>query len=90
MDESTRQATRLWTLAQPAVSSFVSSVVRDFRDRDGVLQEVAVAVIESFESYDSKRPFLAWAIGVARNRWAVIYADVVGTVKFLLNRQSHV
>jgi RNA polymerase sigma-70 factor (ECF subfamily) len=68
VDESTRQATRLWTLAQPAVSSFVSSVVRDFRDRDGVLQEVAVAVIESFESYDSERPFLAWAIGVARNQ----------------------
>ncbi len=47
MDEATRQAMRLWTLAQPTVSAFVASVVRDFGDRDDVLQETAVAVIES-------------------------------------------
>ena len=68
MDEKTRQAARLWTLAQPAVSAFVTSVVRDFRDRDDVLQDVAVAVIESFGNYDPQRPFVAWAIGVARNQ----------------------
>ncbi len=68
MDESTRQATRFWTLAQPAVSAFVTSVVRDFRDRDDVLQDIAVAVIESFDSYDSDRPFTAWAMGVARTK----------------------
>jgi RNA polymerase sigma-70 factor (ECF subfamily) len=68
MDESTRQATRLWTLAQPAVAAFVTSVVRDFRDRDDVLQDIAVAVVDSFESYDPQKPFVAWAIGVARNQ----------------------
>lgn len=68
MDEKTRQATRLWTLAQPSVSAFVSSVVRDFRDRDDVLQDIAVAVIESIDLYDTERPFVAWAIGVARNQ----------------------
>ncbi|SMP42313.1 RNA polymerase sigma-70 factor, ECF subfamily [Neorhodopirellula lusitana] len=68
MDETTRQATRQWTLAQPAVSAFVTSMVRDFRDRDDVLQDVAVAVIESFDSYDPKLPFVPWAIGVARNQ----------------------
>ena len=68
MDESTRQAARLWTLAQPAVSAFVTSIVRDLGDRDDVLQETAVAVIESFDSYDGDRPFVAWAIGVARNQ----------------------
>ncbi len=68
MDEKTRQATRQWTLAQPAVSAFVCSVVRDFRDRDDVLQDVAVAVIESFDSYDRNLPFVAWAIGIARNQ----------------------
>ena len=68
MDDSTRQAARLWTVAQPTVSAFVASVVRDFADRDDVLQETAVAVLESFASYDSARPFTAWAIGVARNQ----------------------
>ena len=68
MDETTRQAARYWTLAQPAVSAFVAAVVHDFRDRDDVLQDIAVAVLESFPSYDPARPFTAWAIGVARNQ----------------------
>jgi len=54
--------------SRPAVSAFVASVVRDFRDRDDVLQDFAVAVVESFESYDPDRPFVAWAMGVARNQ----------------------
>lgn len=68
MDEQARQATRLWTLAQPTVSAFIASVVRSFRDRDDVLQETAVTVIESFDRYDASRPFVAWALGVARNQ----------------------
>lgn len=68
MDEQTRQAMRLWTLAQPVVSAFVTSVVRDFSARDDVLQQTAVAVIESFDRYDVKRPFVAWALGIAQNQ----------------------
>lgn len=68
MDETTRQATRQWTLAQPAVSAFIAAVVRDFRDRDDVLQNVAVAVIESFDSYDANSPFVPWAIGIAKRQ----------------------
>ncbi len=68
MDDSIRQATRLWTMAQPAVSAFITSVVRDFRDRDDVLQETAVAIVESFGRYDPARPFVAWALGIARNQ----------------------
>ena len=68
MDERTRQATRLWTLAQPVVSAFVGSVVRDFAARDDVLQEVAIAVVESFDRYDPGRPFVAWALGIAHNQ----------------------
>ena len=52
----------------PTVSAFVTSVVREFRDRDDVLQDIAVAVVESFEKYDPNRPFVAWAIGVAKNQ----------------------
>lgn len=68
MDEKTRQATRQWTLAQPAVSAFVASMVRDFGDRDDVLQNVAIAVIESFDSYDTNSPFVPWAIGIAKRQ----------------------
>ena len=68
MDEATRQATRLWTKTQPVVSAFVASVVRDFQDRDDVLQEIAVAALDSFEKYDPERPFVAWVMGIARNQ----------------------
>ena len=68
MDDRRLEATRLWTLAQPTVSAFVGSLVREIRDRDDVLQEVAVAFMNSFESYDRTRSFMAWVIGIARNQ----------------------
>jgi RNA polymerase sigma-70 factor, ECF subfamily len=68
VDEATRHAARLWTLAVPEVSAFVASVVRDFQDRDDILQETAIAVIESFERYDPAKAFVGWAIGIARNQ----------------------
>ncbi len=69
IDERTRKVTRLWTQAQPKVSAFVTAVVRDFSDRDDLLQDIAVAVFESFDTYDPERPFLQWAMGVARNQF---------------------
>ena len=68
MDDSRHEVARLWTLAQPTVSAYVTSIVCDFRDRDDVLQDIAVAVVDSFENYDLSRPFIAWALGVARNK----------------------
>lgn len=68
MDRNILQATRLWTLAQPAVSAFIGSLVRDFAARDDILQETAVAVLESFDRYDEERPFVGWALGIARNQ----------------------
>lgn len=68
MDDRLRRVTREWTLAQPAVAAFLTAVVRDFRQRDDLLQEVAVAVLESFERYDPARPFVPWAMGIARNQ----------------------
>ncbi len=72
MDDNMRQAARLWTLAQPVVSAFVTSVVRDFTARDDVLQEVAVAVLESFDRYDPVAPVHQLSVGDRTNwveRW---------------------
>ncbi|MFM8287203.1 MAG: sigma factor, partial [Planctomycetaceae bacterium] len=63
-----RQATRQWTLAQPVVSAFIGSIVRDVAARDDVLQETAVAVLESFDRYDPALPFLPWCLAIARNQ----------------------
>ncbi len=57
IDKQTEQAMRLWTLAQPAVSAFISSQVHDFRQRDDLLQEVAVAILENYGRFDDSRSF---------------------------------
>lgn len=51
----------------------MTSVVRDFNDRDDVLQDIAVAVVESIGSYDPERPFDLWAMGVARNQMKLYF-----------------
>ncbi len=68
MDDRVLMATKQWTLVQPVVSAFVGAIVRDFAARDDVLQEVAVAILESYDTYDPARPFQAWALGIARNQ----------------------
>ena len=68
MNEATRKATRLWTTAQPVVAAFVASSIRNRHDREDVLQETALAVLNAFHSYDPSRPFQAWAIGIAKNQ----------------------
>lgn len=70
MDPRTRQAFTLWTQAQPAVSAFVHALVGDRVMRDEVLQEVALAILEGFDRYDASRPFLPWALAIARNEVA--------------------
>lgn len=68
MNEQQQHATRLWTLAVPTVSAFVASLVRSVQDRDDILQETAIAVLDGFDRYDPSRPFVGWAIGIARNQ----------------------
>ena len=67
MNPRTEHVMRQWTLAQPVVSSYLTALVRDFAARDDLLQDVAVAVLESVDRYDPSRPFVGWAIGIARN-----------------------
>lgn len=58
--------TRLWMPIQPAVASFVSSILLDQSAVDDVVQEVAIVAWRRFADYDRERPFIAWAIGIAR------------------------
>jgi RNA polymerase sigma-70 factor (ECF subfamily) len=68
VDNKILEAAKHWTLVQPVVSAYVGAVVRDFAARDDVLQEIAVAVLESFDRYDRTKPFQSWALGIARNQ----------------------
>lgn len=57
---------RLWTSAQPAVANYVHALVRDHAAAKDVLQETALVLFRRFADYDGQRPFLAWALGIAR------------------------
>ena len=60
------QLAALWTQAQPIVSSYIATLVPDFHQCEEVLQRVAVTLVRKFEDYDPAKPFVPWAIGVAR------------------------
>jgi len=57
---------QLWVLAQPAVSAFIRSSVRDGHAADDLLQQVAVITTREFDKYDRSRPFTNWAVGIAK------------------------
>ncbi len=67
-DDQIKQLTLEWTKAQPAVGRFIRSFILNPDDAQDILQEVALSVVDSFDKYDSSRPFEGWAIGIARNR----------------------
>lgn len=56
-----------WTRAQPTVSSYINALVPDFHAAEDILQAVAVIVVRKFDQFDDAKPFLAWALGIARN-----------------------
>lgn len=68
-----RQLARLWMEAQPSVLSYICAGVHRFHDAEDILQEVAEDAAARFDSYDASRPFVAWALGIARYKIADHY-----------------
>ncbi|MFN5322098.1 MAG: sigma-70 family RNA polymerase sigma factor [Planctomycetota bacterium] len=62
------EAVRQWTRVQPIVSAFLGSLVRNQADRDDLLQETAVAVVQSYAAFDRTRSFENWVMGIAQNQ----------------------
>lgn len=53
---------------QRAVGAFIHMSLRDAHYAEDVLQEVAADASRNFDQYDPARPFVAWLIGIARQR----------------------
>ena len=58
--------TRLLLEAEPVILRSVLVMVPNRTDARDILQETAVALWRQFDSYDSQRPFVNWAMGFAR------------------------
>ena len=48
--------------------AYIGSVVRDSAARDDLYQETALTLWQTFDRYDSARPFGAWARGIATRK----------------------
>ena len=66
--EARERLTRLWLEAEPAVRAFVGAAVRGFHDAEDVFQQVALTVARRFDEFDDSRPFVAWALWLAKSR----------------------
>jgi len=58
----------LWATAFPRLRVFVLMCVPSYHDAEDVIQETAVAAASDFDRYDRNRSFMAWVLGIARNR----------------------
>lgn len=64
--EAAEQLAMHWTKAQPFVAAYITSLLGDFHRAEDVLQQVAVTLVRKYGEYDAERPFLSWALGIAR------------------------
>jgi RNA polymerase sigma-70 factor (ECF subfamily) len=50
------------------LTGYLLAATGNFHEAEDLLQEVSVALWESFDRYDESRPFQAWALGIARHK----------------------
>ncbi|MCA9235700.1 MAG: sigma-70 family RNA polymerase sigma factor [Planctomycetales bacterium] len=72
-DSDCRGLASQWEDARGPVFAQLLAGIGSFHDAEDVLQEVAISVARDFAKYDPQRPFVAWALGIARNKMLMYY-----------------
>src|SRR6516225_195635 len=54
--------------SERVLSGYLLAATGNLHEAEDLLQEVSVALWEGFDRYDPKRPFQAWALGIARHK----------------------
>ncbi|EGF25281.1 sigma-70 family RNA polymerase sigma factor [Rhodopirellula baltica] len=67
-DRKRERFTECWLKAEPAVSAYVFASVAGFHDAEDVVQRIAQELARRFDEYDSRRPFVAWSLWIAKSR----------------------
>ncbi|MEM1227113.1 MAG: sigma-70 family RNA polymerase sigma factor [Planctomycetota bacterium] len=70
MDETQKRErfTNYWLSAEPSVSAYVFASVSSFHDAEDLVQRIAQELARRFDEYDSNRPFIGWALWIAKSR----------------------
>jgi len=70
---SRAELARNWMKVQPSLMAFVVASTPQFNDAEDLLQEVAAEVALRYDEYDRSRPFLPWALWIAKIKIADFY-----------------
>lgn len=70
MDENQKREefTHYWLQAEPSVSAYVFASISGFHDAEDVVQRIAQELARRFNEYDASRPFVGWALWIAKSR----------------------
>ena len=80
------QFLRLFAAHEPALRTFVRSLLPSLADVSEVMQEVAVVLWQKFAEFDATRDFRKWAFGVARYE-ALAYLRDKGRDRHVFNEE---
>jgi RNA polymerase sigma-70 factor (ECF subfamily) len=58
----------LYSREQARIQAFIRSLVPDLADADDLFQKTSLVMWRSFATFDREKPFLPWALGVARHQ----------------------
>lgn len=59
---------RLYNAAQQRIYAYLLMIIHNHSDAEDLLQETASVLWERFDEFDKTRSFIAWAIGIAKNK----------------------
>ncbi|WP_182871280.1 sigma-70 family RNA polymerase sigma factor [Stieleria mannarensis] len=70
MDENLKREefTHHWLEVEPSVSAYVFASISRFHDAEDDVQRIAQELARRFDEYDFNRPFVAWALWIAKSR----------------------
>lgn len=70
MDENHKREefVQRWLEAEPSISAYVFASISGFHDAEDVIQRIAQELARRFGEYDPDRPFIAWALWIAKSR----------------------
>ena len=70
MDENQKREefTHHWLEVEPSVSAYVFASISGFHDAEDFVQRIAQELARRFDEYESSRPFVGWALWIAKSR----------------------
>ncbi|MEL6107518.1 MAG: sigma-70 family RNA polymerase sigma factor [Planctomycetota bacterium] len=67
-DRNREEFTHYWLEAEPSISAYVFASISAYHDAEDVVQRIAQELARRFDEYDRTRPFVGWALWVAKSR----------------------